>query len=65
MKYWFDAGVSGFNIRDVEYLVENPDTSVQDDQDRNQTRNYKGTLPFLQELREVADDYSDKPGRER
>ncbi|RUS74272.1 hypothetical protein EGW08_017974 [Elysia chlorotica] len=65
MKYWFDAGVSGFNIRDLEYLVSNPDTSVADDSDRNQTRNYMGTLHFLEELRKVADDFSDKPGRER
>ena len=66
MKFWFDAGVSGFNIRQVEYLVENPDTTVDDDENhRNQTRNYMGTLSLLEELRKVADDFSDKPGRER
>ncbi|XP_005099207.1 neutral and basic amino acid transport protein rBAT [Aplysia californica] len=64
MKFWFDKGVSGFHIKDVEYLVENPDLP-DDDADRSQTVNYKGTFEFLEKLREVANQYSDKPGRER
>ncbi|GFO35380.1 alpha-amylase [Plakobranchus ocellatus] len=64
MKYWFDAGVSGFNVRGLEYLVENPDFA-DDDENCTQTRNYMGTLHVLEELRKVAEDYSDKPGRER
>ncbi|BFZ07640.1 hypothetical protein BsWGS_10679 [Bradybaena similaris] len=65
LKFWFDAGVSGFHIQDVEYLVENPDVSVADDPDHSPTRNYVGTLTFLEALRAVADEFSDKPGRER
>ncbi|KAK0059838.1 maltase A1 [Biomphalaria pfeifferi] len=58
MKYWFEAGVSGFYIHDLEYLVE-------DLNDVNGQSNTQDTLQFLEELRKVADDYSDKPGRER
>uniref|UniRef100_A0A0B6XYM5 Glycosyl hydrolase family 13 catalytic domain-containing protein n=1 Tax=Arion vulgaris TaxID=1028688 RepID=A0A0B6XYM5_9EUPU len=64
MKFWMEAGVSGFHIDGVEYLVENPDVKVPDP-DRSQTRNYVGTLSLLEELREVANAYSDKPGREK
>lgn len=65
MKFWFGAGVGGFNIQGLEYLLENPDVNANDDGMRTQTRNYEGSLPFLKELRSVANSYSDKPGRER
>ncbi|KAH9496182.1 hypothetical protein Btru_012217 [Bulinus truncatus] len=58
MKFWFDAGVSGFYIRDLEYLIE-------DFGEVNGQFNSQDTFSFLEKLREVADQYSDKPGRER
>jgi len=64
MRFWFKNGVSGFHIKDVEYLVENPNLA-DDDADKKQTQNYPGTLKFLEKLREVSNEYSDKPGRER
>lgn len=65
MRFWFDAGVSGFHIEGLEYLVENRDVKAVDDENRSQTRNYVGTLEVLEKLREVANSFSDKPGRER
>ncbi|CAL1527579.1 unnamed protein product [Lymnaea stagnalis] len=64
MKFWFDAGVSGFHIQGLEYLVEDADLRDEDDQ-KLMSRNNRGSLEFLEELRVVADQYSDKPGRER
>lgn len=61
MTFWFDMGVSGFHIQDVEYLVENPDLTASKD---TATRNYMGTYAFLDKLRGVVDGYQ-KPGQER
>jgi len=59
MNFWFSAGVSGFHIKDVEYLVERPDLA--DDGNKHN----KETLYLLEELRAVSDSFSMKPGRER
>lgn len=47
MKFWFEAGVSGFHIKGLESAYNND------------------TLTLLEVLRAVADEYSDKPGREK
>jgi len=62
MEFWYDKGVGGFHIKDVEYLVEDPDLA-DDDASNSKTRGTPGTFELLDKLREVADDY-DKPGRE-
>lgn len=59
MSFWFSAGVSGFHIKDVEWLVE--DTS---DEAHGQ-KHTAATGRLLEELRAVADSFSQKPGRER
>ena len=64
MRFWFELGVGGFHIKDVQYLVENPAFTDETEQG-DQTKNYEGTFEVLEELRKVADEYSLKPGRER
>lgn len=59
MNFWFSSGVSGFHIKDVEFLVEQPDLA--DDGNKHTEE----TLYLLEELRAVADSFSLKPGRER
>ncbi|CAG5133533.1 unnamed protein product [Candidula unifasciata] len=65
MSFWFEAGVSGFHVEGLEYLVENSDLNAVDELQSSPTRNYEGTLDLLEDLRTVADQFSDKPGRER
>lgn len=62
MEFWFDKGLGGFHIKDVEYLVEDP-SLAEDDKMNSMTRSTPHTFELLDKLREVADDY-DKPGRE-
>jgi len=65
MRYWFDQGVAGFHIKDVQYLVENPEFAEETGAPGEHTKDYEGTFKVLEELRKVADEYSQKPGRER
>jgi len=57
MKFWLDAGVGGFHVCNVEYLIQ--------DYNSNQAANLtQGTKDLLADLRGVVEGYN-KPGRER
>merc|ERR1711971_350199 len=60
MRYWFDQGVAGFHIKDVQYLVENPEFAEETGAPGEHTKDYEGTFKVLEELRKVADEYSQK-----
>ncbi|XP_014780453.1 neutral and basic amino acid transport protein rBAT [Octopus bimaculoides] len=59
LRFWFDRGVGGFHINDLETTFKEISFNGSLVFERRQV------IDLLKELRVIADEFSDKPGRER
>ncbi|GAB1600023.1 neutral and basic amino acid transport protein rBAT-like [Argonauta hians] len=59
LRFWFDRGVGGFHINDLETTFQ--DVSI----NGSSVFGRQQTVEVLKELRMIADEFSNKPGQER